>query len=74
MTSRYGNESDRIVNKIFSLVKRAEKTSAQQTDSSDESGTNVSLRGNQVSGASEGNNFVGQAASGLNAIANIVWG
>lgn len=62
-------ESDRIVNRLFSLAKRQEKTSAEHSGSG-QSGSSVGARGNQISEASSGNNFVGQAASGLDAIAN----
>lgn len=71
--SDFRKESDKIVNRLFSLAKKQEKTSAEHGGygGSGQSGSSVSARGNQISGASNGNTFLGQAADGLSAIANI---
>lgn len=64
-------ESDRIVNGLFSLAKKSEKTSAQDDSNTSQTGSSVNARGNQVSGASTGNNFVQQASSGITALSNL---
>lgn len=64
-------EADKIVNGLFSLVKKSEKTSAQDDSSTHQSSSSINARGNQVNGASTGNNFVQQASSGLDALANL---